>query len=205
MGGMGFNTGIGGMGNMQGMGGMGNMQGMGGMGFNTGIGGMGNMQGMGGMGNMQGMGGMGNMQGMGGMSGIFNPNASINMMMPGTNIGGNWMNMYNPVQQNNNNANYNMNNNPGMQMPGKINVVFKTTMGVITNVLIDHGKTMSELFQVYLKKVDKFELFNTENTIFFLFNARKIGFLDNTKVEDFFRITPNPTIVVNDIRGLIGA
>ena len=199
MGGMGFNTGIGGMG------GMGNMQGMGGMGNMQGMGGMGNMQGMGGMGNMQGMGGMVNMQGMGGMSGVFNPNTSINMMMPGTNIGGNWMNMYNPIQQNNNNVNYNMNNNPGTQIPGKINVVFKTTMGVITNVLIDHGKTMSELFQVYLKKVDKFELFNKENTIYFLFNARIIGFLDNTKVEDFFRITPNPTIVVNDVRGLIGA
>ena len=88
----------------------------------------------------------------------------------------------------------------------KINVVFKTTMGVSTNVLIDYGKTMSELFQVYLKRVDKMELYNTKNTIYFLFNANKVSFTDQTKVEDFFKITPtHPTIVVNDVKGLIGA
>jgi len=197
MGGMGFNPGMGGIGGFGGMGGNGGMGGMGGMG---GIGGMGGMGGMGGIGGMGGMGGIGGNGGMGGMGGFNNQNLMMN--------NGGWMNMYNPIQQNNvnnvNNTNFNINNNPG-GIPGKINVVFKTTMGVITNVLIDHGKTMSELFQVYLKKVDKFELFNTENTIFFLFNARKIGFLENTRVEQFFAITPNPTIVVNDIRGLIGA
>ena len=40
---------------------------------------------------------------------------------------------------------------------------------------------------------------------YFLFNANKISFTDDTKVERFFSITPNPTVVVNDVRGLIGA
>ena len=98
-----------------------------------------------------------------------------------------------------------MNNSVFGAPANKINVVFKTTMGVITNVLIDRGKTMSYLFEVYLKKVDKYELFNKPNTIFFLFNAKRFDFLDNHKVEDIFSVTPNPTIVVNDIRGLIGS
>ena len=158
----------------------------------------GGMQGMGG--GMQGMGG--GIQGMvGGMPGI--PYQNMNMMNQGMNIGGNWTSMYNIGQTNNNN---NLNNNSqGSQMGNKINVVFKTTMGIITNILIDYGKTMSELLKVYLTRVDKMDLFNTKNTIAFLFNAKKIDWLDDTKVEIFFRLTPQPTIVVNDMRGLIGA
>ena len=130
-------------------------------------------------------------------------NPNMNMMGQGMNMGGNWMNIY----SNMNNMN-NMNNNmpfPNPQGQSKINVIFKTTMGVVTNVLIDYGKTMSDLFQVYLKRVDKIELYNTKDTILFLFNAKKLSFTDNTKVEDFFKLTPNPTIVVNDVKGLIGA
>ena len=150
-------------------------------------------------GGMPGMGG--GMQGMGGgMPGI--PYQNMNMMNQGMNIGGNWTSMYNIGQTNNNNIN---NNFQGTQMGNKKNVVFKTTMGIITNVLIDYGKTMTELLKVYLTRVDKMELFNTKNTIAFLFNAKKIEWLDDTKVEIFFRFTPQPTIVVNDMRGLIGA
>ena len=157
----------------------------------------GGMQGMGG--GMQGMGG--GIQGMvGGMPGI--PYQNMNMMNQGMNIGGNWTSMYNIGQTNNNNIN---NNFQGTQMGNKKNVVFKTTMGIITNVLIDYGKTMTELLKVYLTRVDKMDLFNTKNTIAFLFNAKKIDWLDDTKVEIFFRFTPQPTIVVNDMRGLIGA
>ena len=170
------------------------------------------MPGMGGMpgmmpvmnpGMMPGMNGMGNMMGM---SGIFmNQNPGMNFMMPGMNTGGNanWMSIYNNnIQQNNN---MNMNNSVFGAPDNKINVVFKTTKGVITNVLIDKGKTMSYLFAVYLKKVDKYELFNKPNTIFFLFNAKRFDFLDDHKVEDIFSVIHYPTIVVNDIRGLIGS
>ena len=157
----------------------------------------GGMPGMGG--GMPGIGG--GMPGMvGGMPGI--PYQNMNMMNQGMNIGGNWTSMYNIGQTNNNNIN---NNFQGTQMGNKKNVVFKTTMGIITNILIDYGKTMTELLKVYLTRVDKMELFNTKNTIAFLFNAKKIEWLDDTKVEIFFRFTPQPTVVVNDMRGLIGA
>ena len=164
------------------------------------------MPGMGGMGMNPGMNGMGNMYGMPGM--FMNPNPGMNFMMPGMNIGGNWMSIYNNnnfPQMNNNNVNINNSSFGGQPVDNKINVVFKTTMGIITNVLIDRGKTMSYLFQVYLKKVNKFELFNKPNTIFFLFNAKSFDFLDDRKVDEVFAFTPNPNIVVYDIRGLIGA
>ena len=163
---------------------------------------------------MPGMGGMGMNPGMNGMNmtnisfNMMNPFTSMNTMMPGMNIGGNWMSIYNNnnfPQMNNNNVNINNSGFGGQPGDNKINVVFKTTMGIITNVLIDRGKTMSYLFQVYLKKVNKFELFNKPNTIFFLFNANRFDFLDSNLVEKVFAFTPNPTIVVNDIRGLIGA
>ena len=146
------------------------------------------------------------------MMGMQNPmmfgNPNMNMMGQGMNIGGNWANVYSSMNMNMNNMN-NMNNNmpfPNPQGQRKINVIFKTTMGVSTNVLIDYGKTMSDLFKVYLKKVDKIELYNTKNTIYFLFNANKVSFTEQAKVEDFFKISPtHPTIVVNDVKGLIGA
>ena len=117
----------------------------------------GGMPGMGG--GMPGIGG--GMPGMvGGMPGI--PYQNMNMMNQGTNIGGNWTSMYNIGQTNNNDIN---NNSQGIQMGYKKNVVFKTTMGIITNILIDYGKTMTELLKVYLARVDKMELFNTKNTI----------------------------------------
>ena len=190
------------MGGMMGQGG--GMMGQGGGMMGQGGGMMGQGGGMMGQGGgMMGQGGgMPNMGGMGGMTGIFINQNVMNMPMQGMNIGGNWTSIYNNTQQNNN---ININNSFGPQKGGKINVIFKTTMGLITNVLIDHGKTMSELIQVYLKRVDKFELYNTQNTILFLFNAKKLSMTDNTKVEQFFSITPNPTIVVNDARGLIGA
>ena len=178
------------------MGGMQNMNGMMGQG-GINMGGMPNMGGMMGQGVMPNMGGMGVMQTV-----LMNPNAGMNVAMPGMNIGGNWANIYKNFGQNNN---VNINNTVGPQTVDKINVIFKTTMGVITNVLIARGKTMSELIQVYLKRVDKYELYNTKNTILFLFNAKNLNMTDDTKVEKMFQFTPNPTIVVNDARGLIGA
>ena len=127
-------------------------------GFGGGMPGMGGgMQGMGG--GMQGMGG--GMQGMGGgMPGI--PYQNMNTMNQGMNIGGNWTSMYNIGQTNNNNIN---NNYQGTQMGNKKNVVFKTTMGIITNILIDYGKTMTELLKVYLTRVFRMLSMNTVLTV----------------------------------------
>ena len=127
------------------------------------------------------------------------PNPNINPM-PGMNMGGNmnWMNIYNT-------ENPNQNQNPGMFNTGKINVVFRTTKTVRTNITIDGNKTVSELIQLYFKRIGKPELFERPMDICFIFNANKMMFNDQTTVQNFFGYTFNPFVTVNDTKDLIGA
>ena len=127
------------------------------------------------------------------------PNPNFNPM-PGMNMGGNmnWMNMYNT-------ANPNQNQNPGMFNTGKINVIFRTTKAVRTNITIDGNKTVSELIQLYFKRIGKPELFQRPMDICFIFNANKMMFNDQTTVQNFFGYNFNPFITVNDVKDLIGA
>ena len=125
-----------------------------------------------------------------------------NMNFLGMN-GGNeeWMKGYKlAMDEGNINA---VNNNP--TSGDKKSVVFKTTQGVNTTVTIDYGKTVSELIQLYLKRMGKGELFNNRDGICFVFNANKIPFDCQTKVEDFFGFNSFPNIIVNDVNNLIGA
>ena len=126
-----------------------------------------------------------------------------NMNFPVMNVGGNedWVNGYKLAMGE---ANINIDNS-NLTSGNKITVVFKTTQGVITNVTIDHGKTVSELLQLYLKRMGKAELINNREGICFVFNATKINFDSQTKVEDFFKYNSFPNIIVNDVNNLIGA
>ena len=138
----------------------------------------------------------------GGMFGFPNQN----MPMPGMNMGGNgWMEIYNLInpnqQQNMIQNNFIQNNNA---LP-KINIVFRTTKAVRTNITIDYGKTVSELIQLYFKRVGKPELFNRPLDICFIFNANKMNFNDQTPVQNYFLGVYNPFITVNDTKDLIGA
>ena len=133
----------------------------------------------------------------GGMFGFPNQN----MPMQGMNIGGNgWMEIYNLInpnqQQNMIQNNFIQNNNA---LP-KINIVFRTTKAVRTNITIDYGKTVSELIQLYFKRVDKSELFNRPLDICFIFNANKMNFNDQTPVQNYFLGVYNPFITVNDTK-----
>ena len=89
--------------------------------------------------------------------------------------------------------------------PNKINIVFKTTAKVKTNIVADHGQTMSEVLLLYLKKEGKEKLFKRCSGIFFLFNAQIIDIYDETKVEEFFKNESNPLIIVNEMNFVIGA
>ena len=138
-------------------------------------------------------------------SGVFGfPNQ--NMQMQGMNMGGNgWMGIYNLINQNQQQNmiqnNFIQNNN---SLP-KINIVFRTTKALRTNITIDYGKTVSELIQLYFKRVDKPELFNRPLDICFIFNANKMDFNDQTPVQNYFQGVYNPFITVNDTKDLIGA
>ena len=127
------------------------------------------------------------------------PNPNFNPM-PGMNIGGNmnWMNMYNTAIPN-------QVQNQGMFNTSKINVIFRTTKGVRTNINIDSNKTVSELIQLYFKRIGKPELFQRPMDICFIFNADKMMFNDQTTVQNFFGSTFNPFVTVNDTKDLIGA
>ena len=143
-----------------------------------------------------------NMQSMGFGAGFFDPtNMQNNMNFPGMNMGGNqnWMQGYNSINNPNNQVkNYN-------NMPNKINCIFNTTTGKSLTILIDHGKTVNELIKIYFMRIDQPDLINREGDICFVYNASKIEFNNQQKVEDFFRFNSNPSILVNDVHNLIGA
>ena len=139
----------------------------------------------------------------------FNPmfpfmgNNPMMSMFPNQNVmGGNWSAMYNPI--NVNNINNNMNNNNVPQAPGKMNIVFKTTGGAIRNIQADLGMTIGQLIALYLKRMDRENLIGNEKDICFLYDASKLKYNDNRKIEQVFKFT-NPSIMVNDVQNLIGA
>ena len=155
--------------------GMPNMGGMGGMPMNQ--------FGMGmGMPNMWVAGGIPNMQGM-----------EDEEWMKGFQMG---------VQEvNNPGGNFDDSNAPGP----KLNIIFTTTVGTQRILKFKYGTTVSQAIKKYLDSVGKGELFGQNDKVNFLFNANKIDFNDNTKVEDKFKNIQLPKIVVNDTQGLIGA
>ena len=126
-----------------------------------------------------------------------------NFMMPGM-----FQNVYEPwAESYEQKDSFYMNNsqNQNSSQPNKINIVFKTTAKVKTNIVADHGQTMSEVLLLYLKKEGKEKLFKRCSGIFFLFNAQMIDIYDETKVEEFFKNESNPLIIVNEINFVIGA
>ena len=126
-----------------------------------------------------------------------------NFMMPGM-----FQNVYEPwAESYEQKDSFYMNNNQNQNSsePNKINIVFKTTAKVKTNIVADHGQTMSEVLLLYLKKEGKEKLFKRCSGIFFLFNAQMIDIYDETKVEEFFKNESNPLIIVNEMNFVIGA
>ena len=93
-------------------------------------------------------------------------------------------------------------NSPGSN---KINITFKTTSKVKTNIVADYGQTMRDIILLYLKKEGKENLFKRCSGIFFLYNAQMIDVFDETKVEEFFKDVSNPLIFVNEMKFVIGA
>ena len=129
------------------------------------------------------------------------PNMGNNLNVPGMNIGGNqnWMQGYSV-----NNGNQN-NNNSKVDDGDKINCIFNTSTGKNLNILISKEKTVHDLIKIYFMRVEKPELINREGDICFVFNASKINFNNHQKIKDFFKFSPNPKILVNDLQDLIGA
>ena len=170
------------------------------------------MKGMQGMEGMQGMTGydfgmLGNgfLQGMGNPQLMkmqnFNIGADYINPMTGLNIGANenWVQGYTPRHV----ENRNLSNSQGPS--NTINCVFASTDGKKFNIRIAPGKTIKELIKIFFIRVEKPELFDRKQDIYFLYNAEKMNIESQEKVENFFNFNINPRITVNDIRELIGA
>ena len=94
----------------------------------------------------------------------------------------------------------------------KIGIEFRFCTGKIIYVLVKFGTTIDQLLKKYLEIENKINLINS-NKIFFLYNACLVKFGDNTPVEKYFKIKPNPyggnlnfepKIIVNDVNNLLG-
>ena len=139
--------------------------------------------------------------------GIGMPNMMGGMGMQGMNMGGgnddDWLEGFKMGVEEINNPS--TNSDPDVNKPGpKINVLFTTTIGTKRNIVLSHGTTIDEALKKYLNAVGKPDLVNSDK-ISFLFNAAKLQFGDNTKIENFFKNVMNPKVVVNDTANLIGA
>ena len=101
----------------------------------------------------------------------------------------------------NNNIQNNINNKP------KISVIFKTTNGLILNMTFDFGITVSQMLKMAFKRMERPDLFKSKN-VAIIYNATKLNWDDNTKIEDKFLISQaskyTPTIIINDNNNVIG-
>ena len=78
------------------------------------------------------------------------------------------------------------------------NINFKTTLGNKTTLEIDKNNTIDELLKKYLDKINKSDINNnTEESLYFTYNAEKLEFGDQRKIEDVFS-NNNPTILVSE-------
>ena len=123
---------------------------------------------------------------------INNNNMNLGMVFPNMMINNNMM-MNNNFGMLNNNMMINNNNEINNQKP-KINAIFNTATGTSLNIKINYGKTMEELFIIYMKRIGKPELIGCNDRLF-LFNAGKIEWKDKTPVEVKLADL-NPVIVV---------
>ena len=91
----------------------------------------------------------------------------------------------------------------------RINIIFRTTLGLTTNISFNENGSIGDLIKLYLKRVDRPDLIsslmNGDKRIAFLWNGNLLDINDTKKAKDFFKGVNNTRIVVNDINNLIGA
>ena len=80
----------------------------------------------------------------------------------------------------------------------KFNVYFQTSRGNITNILYNYGTTIDKMLKKYLVRIDHPESINS-NKIYFLYNADRIKFGDQTVLEKIFKYNQNSRIAVDGI------
>ena len=106
-----------------------------------------------------------------------------------------------------NNMNYNSKlkvsyddiNNTSNNLNEVKNIIFKTTLGSKTTLEINNTNTIDELLKQYLCKINRSDLINnTEESLYFTYNAEKLEFGDKRKIDEVFSTNPNPTVLVSE-------
>ena len=72
----------------------------------------------------------------------------------------------------------------------KVNVIFTDQRGYKNNISVDFGTTINELLEKYVKIISRPDLIGENSRIVFTYNARRIGFGDQTKVESLNLSSP---------------
>jgi hypothetical protein len=88
------------------------------------------------------------------------------------------------------------NNISGINIDSIKIINFKTTLGNKTTVEIEKNKTIDDLLKKYLEKINIIN--NSDESLYFTYNAEKLEFGDKRKIEDVFSINTNPTILVSE-------
>ena len=86
----------------------------------------------------------------------------------------------------------------------KINVYFKDTKGLIRAMFFDKGITINEMLKIFFERIEKPQLFKSKD-IAILYNATKLNWDDNTKIEEKFPSSYGiPTLIINDLQNIWG-
>ena len=72
----------------------------------------------------------------------------------------------------------------------KVNVIFTDQRGYKNNISVDFGTTINELLEKYVKIISRPDLIGENSRIVFTYNAKRIGFGDQTKVESLYLSSP---------------
>ena len=76
---------------------------------------------------------------------------------------------------------------------------FKTTLGNKTTLEIHKNNSIDELLKKYLDKINKSDIINNpDESLYFTYNAEKLEFGDQRKIEEVFATNNNPTVLVSE-------
>ena len=93
-----------------------------------------------------------------------------------------------------------LNNEKSNEIESIKTIIFKTTLGSKTTLETNISYTIDELLKQYLYKINRSDLINnTEESLYFTYNAEKLEFGDNRKIDEIFSSNPNPTVLVSEL------
>ena len=96
-----------------------------------------------------------------------------------------------------------LNNISGNSGSNKITVLFSTSKGNNFNITVDYGTTIDKLLKLYCWRDGLTECIGTRDDIGFTFNANQLKFGDQTPVEEYFKYTSLPKVVVINQKNLV--